>query len=134
MGQRDFFLKTALALRFGRRDQVLLQDAVEAPQNGRAKSHSPKLEASDMPVKEADEPGFRLWHQLDSSFRTPRTAAYCLFATPASYSSPRAAAATHLLLCLLQDSLNETTYLADVAGLELAVGGLCQAFVLCTGV
>lgn len=102
-------------------DQVLLQGGDEAPQNGHAKSHGPTAEVLDTPVKEADEPGLRLWHQLDSSFQTPRSAAYFLFATPASYASPRAAAATHLLLRLLQDSLNETTYLADVAGLEFAV-------------
>ena len=68
-----------------------------------------------------DKPGLRLWHRLDDAFKTPRAAAYFQLATPASYASPRAAAATHLALRLLQDALCETTYMADVAGLQYDV-------------
>lgn len=79
-----------------------------------------------MPVIEIDEDGLRLWHELDSSFKTPRSTAYFVISTPSSYTSSRAAAATHLLLRLLNDSLNETTYMADVAGLEYAVSLLLK--------
>ena len=68
-----------------------------------------------------DEPGARLWHKLDRSFRTPRACAFFVLSNTAAYASPRAAAATHLALKLLHDDLNETTYLADVAGLRYDV-------------
>lgn len=60
----------------------------------------------------------RLWHKLDSTFRLPRTNAYFRLYSTAAYSSPKAAAHTHLLIKLLEDSLCETAYLADVAGLH----------------
>ena len=53
-----------------------------------------------------------------------RSAAYFVIATPTSYASARASAATQLLLKLVHDSLNETTYMADIAGLEYAVSCL----------
>ena len=40
------------------------------------------------------------------------------------YDSPRAAAATHLLVKVLEDTLCETAYLADVAGLSYDVSTL----------
>jgi secreted Zn-dependent insulinase-like peptidase len=65
-----------------------------------------------------EEPGLRLWHKLDRTFRLPRAAAYFRLASPAAYAAPRAAAATHLLCKLLEDALCQEAYLADVAGLH----------------
>lgn len=42
----------------------------------------------------------------------------CRLASPAAFTSPRAAALLHLWLRLADDSLNEDAYLADVAGLH----------------
>lgn len=58
-----------------------------------------------------------MWHKLDSTFGMPKAVAYINITSEAAYESPRAAAATHLVLKLLEDTLCETTYLADVAGL-----------------
>ena len=68
-----------------------------------------------------DEPGLRLWHKLDRQFQTPKAAAYFSLTSAAMYESPAAAAATHLLMKLLEDALCETAYLADVAGLSYDV-------------
>ncbi|KAL3144870.1 hypothetical protein ABBQ38_001970 [Trebouxia sp. C0009 RCD-2024] len=65
-----------------------------------------------------DDPGLRLWHKLDRHFQTPKAAAYFCLTSAAMYDSPAAAAATHLLMKLLEDALCETAYLADVAGLS----------------
>lgn len=65
--------------------------------------------------------GLRLWHKLDRGFRTPRAFAAFQVASAAMYDSPKAAAALSLALKLLQDALNETTYMADLAGLHYDV-------------
>ncbi|KAK9915769.1 hypothetical protein WJX75_003936 [Coccomyxa subellipsoidea] len=69
------------------------------------------------PLLIADTPGLQVWHKLDSTFGMPKAVAYINITSKAAYESPRAAAATHLVLKLLEDTLCETTYLADVAGL-----------------
>ncbi|KDD73111.1 hypothetical protein H632_c2526p0, partial [Helicosporidium sp. ATCC 50920] len=63
-------------------------------------------------------PGVRVWHKLDAAFRQPRACAYVRLASPALYASARAAAAAHLALKLLEDSLCESLYYADLAGLS----------------
>ena len=70
------------------------------------------------PVLLADRPGLRLWHKLDATFRLPRASATFLLASPATYDSAAAAAATHVAVALLEDKLCETAYLAEVAGLS----------------
>lgn len=98
--------------------------------NGSAKTQPPT--SLQTPSQAIEKEGLRLWHILDNIFRTPKSAAYFMIAAPVAYSSPRASAATQLLLDLLQDSLNETTYLADVAGLEYSVSiPSCCHFVDC---
>lgn len=62
--------------------------------------------------------GIRMWHKLDSRFAQPRVHAYFRISSSHGYTSPRAAALTHLYLKLVEDALNEDAYLADVAGLH----------------
>jgi len=69
----------------------------------------------------ADRPGLRLWHKLDTTFRMPRASAHFLLASPATYDSAAAAAATHMTVALLEDVLCEDSYLAEVAGLSYSV-------------
>lgn len=73
------------------------------------------------PLLLLDQPGLRLWHKLDAAFRLPLANAYFRLASPAAYASPRAAAMTHLVMKLLEDSLCEEAYLADVAGLHYSL-------------
>ena len=70
------------------------------------------------PALIADQPGLRLWHKLDTTFRLPRASAHFLIASPATYDSAAAAAGTHVAVALLEDVLCETAYLAEVAGLS----------------
>lgn len=75
-----------------------------------------------------DEPGLRLWHKLDASFRVPKASLHAHF-TPAvpfseigsngSGSGALGPAAVHLCSRLLDDALCEEAYLADVAGLSV---------------
>lgn len=95
--------------------------------NGRAVSNghadeSPEHSSFPTPPEMiCDDPGLRLWHKLDRQFQTPKAAAYFCLTSAAMYESPAAAAATHLLMKLLEDALCETAYLADVAGLSYDV-------------
>ncbi|KAK9808961.1 hypothetical protein WJX72_007074 [[Myrmecia] bisecta] len=68
-----------------------------------------------------DEPGLRLWHKMDCTFRMPKAAACFVLSSPLMYASPAAAALSHLLVKLLEDALCEVAYLADIAGLEYDV-------------
>lgn len=65
----------------------------------------------------ADAPGLQIWHKLDRTFKRPIALAYLCITPRCAYDSARTAALTHLALKLLQDDVNETAYLADVAGL-----------------
>ncbi len=73
-----------------------------------------------------------MWHKLDSTFEVPKAVAYINITSKAAYESPRAAAATHLAMKLLEDTLCETTYLADVAGLGYDVRPSCPSSLTCT--
>ncbi|GLI60577.1 hypothetical protein VaNZ11_002737, partial [Volvox africanus] len=70
------------------------------------------------PVMLLDRPGLRLWHKLDTTFRTPRAAVHWRLFSPAGHTSARAAACSHLSLKLVEEALREDAYLADVAGLH----------------
>lgn len=77
-----------------------------------------------------NEAGLRAWHKLDCQFQTPKAAAYFCLTSAAMYKSPEAAAVTHLLVKVLEDTLCETAYLADVAGLSYDVS--CFALPVCS--
>ena len=106
--------------------------------NGSAVSNGHKEDATELnswptaPKMICDDPGLRLWHKLDRQFETPKAAAYFCVTSAAMYESPAAAAATHLLMKLLEDALCETAYLADVAGLSYDVSSL-STVMLCPG-
>lgn len=92
--------------------------------NGSAVSNGRKDESSSFPTAPemiCNDTGLRLWHKLDRQFQTPKAAAYFCLTSAAMYESPAAAAATHLLMKLLEDALCETAYRADVAGLSYDV-------------
>jgi len=62
--------------------------------------------------------GLSVWHKMDSTFKIPRTNAYFKLSLPGAYRTPRASAMTHLITKLLEDSLCQEAYLADVASLH----------------
>lgn len=68
-----------------------------------------------------DHPGLRIWYKMDTIFRVPRSAVYFRINSANFYSSPRNAAASHLIVKLLEDSLCEEAYLADVAGIHYGI-------------
>lgn len=69
------------------------------------------------PILIHENQSINVWHLQDRVFRHPRTAVYMKLASPAAYHSPRTEALTELLVRLVRDSLNETTYLASIAEL-----------------
>ena len=78
-------------------------------------------QAATAPEILIDEPGLRLWHKLDAKFLTPRANVFCAITTTSAYDSARSAVLSSLAMKLIEDALNETSYLADVAGLHAAV-------------
>jgi len=68
-----------------------------------------------------DQPGLRVWHKMDVTFRVPRLTSLFRISCLAGYATPRAAAITHLVVKLLEDALCQEAYLADVAGLHYSV-------------
>ena len=63
-----------------------------------------------------EEAGLRVWHKQDHTFHTPRANVFLALTVLPANDTPRTAALTHLALKLVEDELNETSYLADVAG------------------
>lgn len=58
----------------------------------------------------------RLWYRPDKAFQTPKAVVYLDIESPAAYSSPEASVLTRIFTKLLNDSLNELAYPADLAG------------------
>ncbi|GAX76258.1 hypothetical protein CEUSTIGMA_g3702.t1 [Chlamydomonas eustigma] len=75
------------------------------------------------PTLVLEEPGLRVWHKLDSTFKTPRTFTAFRLSSPAWLKDARSTAAAKLFLKLMEDALNEDAYLADVAGLHYGLTG-----------
>ena len=63
----------------------------------------------------------RMWWLLDSKFKVPKAQAYFNFHTPLANDSPLNSALSQLYVDLLQDSLNEFSYPASLAGLQVGV-------------
>ncbi len=88
----------------------------------------PKNFAMPRSKKKATEPAelsagkrTRMWWLQDSKFNVPKAQAYFNFHTPLANDSPRNAALSQLYVDLLQDSLNEFSYPAVLAGLHIGV-------------
>jgi secreted Zn-dependent insulinase-like peptidase len=108
------------------------QAAAAADANGSATAAATTAAAADImepspspfpspPTLLLDEPGLRVWHKLDASFRQPRTASYLRLFSAAGYASPRSAALSHLTIKLLEDALCQNAYMAEVAGLHYGI-------------
>lgn len=98
-----------------------LTNAPAAQQTAAESSAADTATHATSPDLLCNEAGLRAWHKLDCHFQMPKAAAYFCLTSAAMYENPRAAAATHLLVKVLEDTLCETAYLADVAGLSYDV-------------
>lgn len=63
----------------------------------------------------------RMWWLQDSKFKVPKAQAYFNFHTPLANDTPLHSALSQLYVDLLQDSLNEFSYPAVLAGLQVGV-------------
>eukprot|EP00026_Physarum_polycephalum_P000474 Phypoly_transcript_00475.p1 GENE.Phypoly_transcript_00475~~Phypoly_transcript_00475.p1 ORF type:complete len:990 (+),score=181.17 Phypoly_transcript_00475:1631-4600(+) len=60
----------------------------------------------------------KLWHKQDRTFLRPKANIFFAFTAPVCYQSPRNSVLTRLWTNILEDSLNEFSYAAHLAGLE----------------
>ncbi|KAI0345483.1 LuxS/MPP-like metallohydrolase [Trametopsis cervina] len=69
-----------------------------------------------------ETPLSRLWFKADDHFGVPKAQVRILIKSPVAYSTPRAAVLTRLFVDLVEDSLSEITYDAQLAGLHYSIG------------
>ncbi len=75
----------------------------------------------EIPEKIAEQPGFELWHQTDTSFDVPRASFFVTFRTPVTKRSVEDSILNSLLISAINEQLNEFTYSAAIAGLEYSL-------------
>ncbi|CAI5991840.1 unnamed protein product, partial [Closterium sp. NIES-64] len=105
------------------------------PLNGTTPSAVSAPSAPSVPRLVREEAGrCKVWFKQDDVFRSPRLNAHFALSSPHACDSPRSAALTELAVKLIEDSLNETLYLASVAKLDtnMAVQG-CKIEIRITG-
>lgn len=71
-----------------------------------------------VPVVVAEGEGYRIWHRKDDEFNVPKGHLYLSLDSQKASMSPRHATLTRLYVELLLDYLTESTYQAEVAGLN----------------
>ena len=77
-----------------------------------------ELSQTKVPVIVAEGEGYRLWHRKDDEFNVPKGHLYLSLDSQKASLSPRHATLTRLYVELLLDYLTESTYQAEVAGLN----------------
>ncbi|KAL3700566.1 hypothetical protein R1sor_018588 [Riccia sorocarpa] len=75
----------------------------------------------DVPKILVDTPLLKVWYKLDQTFKAPRANTYFSITCPAAAESVKASVLTEIFVKLLEDALNETIYLANVAKLESSI-------------
>ncbi|WP_281544064.1 insulinase family protein [Grimontia sp. SpTr1] len=78
------------------------------------------LEAPEQQLPEMIQelPGFRLWHLQDTDFRVPKGVVYVAIDSPHAVQSVENIVKTRVSVEMLMESINETAYPAEVAGLN----------------
>jgi insulysin len=77
----------------------------------------PPLEEASVPHLVKSTAGTRLWHKQDITFKVPRSSVRLNLFSPLLNFSPVHAVMSTLMIELLEDSLNELSYYALMAGL-----------------
>lgn len=86
-----------------------------------AESAADSADGAPLPTILVQQPGFALWHALDTSFDRPLASFFLSLRSPAATASARGATLTRLLVSMIQEQLTESTYAASLAGLQLSV-------------
>jgi insulysin len=73
------------------------------------------------PALVEEQPRLRMWYRQDDEFRVPKGVIYTSFRSDKVNDTAANAAATQLYLSLLQDTVNEYTYPAYLAGLNFSI-------------
>ena len=76
------------------------------------------VEPSKAPVLVRNDDGIRLWHKKDDRFWVPKANVHIILRSPVAGITPRATVMTELFCELIQDSLVEYAYAAELAGLS----------------
>lgn len=83
------------------------------------------------PVVVYGSPMVKCWHKLDRTFLMPKVEVLVHIISASSYDSPRAAELSELYVLLLNDSLAEYSYQAELAGLHYSVALSTTGFRVC---
>ena len=75
-------------------------------------------DSPEIPTLLMDQPGLKLWHQLDGSFKVPRAEFYFSVRSRLANDTAEHAVLTELYVRMVEDQLAELSYPAYVAGLE----------------
>ncbi|GAA3932559.1 insulinase family protein [Litoribacillus peritrichatus] len=75
-------------------------------------------DATDKPTQLIDDEGFELWHRTNTEFQSPKADIYINIRSPKANNSPIAGVEGNLFAKLVNDSLNEYSYPAYLAGLD----------------
>ena len=78
-------------------------------------------EQAGVPTLLQNTAGLQLWHQLDTSFGTPRAEFYFSVRSPVANDTPEHAMLTTLFVKMVEDQLSELSYPAYVAGLNYKI-------------
>lgn len=74
---------------------------------------------SESPQLISEDSALKVWHKQDTTFKVPRMNVYMTFASPVLNETPLSAVMSSLYEDLLEDSLVEMTYYADIADLSI---------------
>ncbi|KAI0698094.1 LuxS/MPP-like metallohydrolase [Cytidiella melzeri] len=78
-------------------------------------------EVMQAPLLIGESPLSKLWHKADDQFWVPKAQLRVHVKSPVTYSTPRNAVMSRLLVDLIEDSLSEITYDAELAGLRYSI-------------
>ncbi|KAJ3126641.1 Insulinase (Peptidase M16) [Nowakowskiella sp. JEL0407] len=80
-----------------------------------------------------DTPLMRVWYRKDDTFYTPKVYIYLKLSSPLVYATPANSVKSNLYIELVKDSLNEFSYMAEVAGLYYSLSDDTNGFQLVVG-
>ena len=77
-----------------------------------------------------NSPIVKLWHKLDDTFMVPKAYCYVEIKSAKAYESVEACLKTKLIVDILKEEVNELSYFASVAGLDLRLENTTEGLVL----
>ncbi|KDQ10557.1 hypothetical protein BOTBODRAFT_36079 [Botryobasidium botryosum FD-172 SS1] len=98
------------------------------PENLEVEGKKEGIEPLKRPLKIRDTSLSTLWHKKDDRFWVPKAHVVLGFKSPLCFITPSNAVKTRLFCDLVEDSLTETTYDADLAGLSYSISNNDEGF------